>query len=137
MGSATLAGPWHCQAYLIEMHSDPANSHQSDRLPLSSLINLISTQICSTSAHASMDNILRTLPAQFTRWAETAKFIVNLEAYFTAHVDRKTATTFAELPCAPDHLDREAVDKCRAIATMLAIARTHKCKSAIHAPDAL
>nr|VWO96412.1 Zn(2)-C6 fungal-type domain-containing protein [Ganoderma boninense] len=54
------------------------------------------------------------------RRSETAAFIVDLEAYFSVSLGDNV---FAELPSPPDHLDRETVEECRTITSMLAVAR--------------
>ena len=76
-----------------------------------------------------MDALLEALPAQFLRRAETARFIVDLEMHFGYAMGDTLATSFPELPPAPDHLDRSAVEECRAIAGMLALARRNQCES--------
>ena len=69
------------------------------------------------------------LPPQFMNRAATAQFIVDLEVYFTLQMAGSHRKAFAELPAPPDHLDRPAVEDCRAIAAMLALARKNICKS--------
>ena len=69
------------------------------------------------------------LPAQLIRRAATAQFIVNLEVYFTLQMAEPQRKTFAELPVPPDHLDRPAVEECRAITAMMSLARKKICKS--------
>uniref|UniRef100_A0A5K1K6H8 Cell surface hydrophobicity-associated protein n=1 Tax=Ganoderma boninense TaxID=34458 RepID=A0A5K1K6H8_9APHY len=69
------------------------------------------------------------LPSQLLRRAATAEFIVNLELYFSEHTlaqGYNAKPMFASLPVPPDHLDREAVEECRAIASMLTLARKNK-----------
>ena len=76
-----------------------------------------------------MATIPLSLPPQFLQRAATAKFIVELEVYFTLHLGSPHRMAFAQLPVPPDHLDRPAVEDCRAIAAMLALARKNICKS--------
>ena len=84
-----------------------------------------------------MDQFPNTLPPQFVRRAATARFIVQLESYFSRHlffqdvVGPLAKSHFASLPVPPEHLDREAVDECRAIASMLSLARENKCESCV------
>ena len=82
-----------------------------------------------------MDNFPNSLPPQFIRRAATAQFIVQLERYFSRHlyfrdvVGPLAKSHFASLPIPLEHLDREAVDECHIIASMLALARENKCES--------
>lgn len=77
----------------------------------------------------SMAAVALPLPAQLVRRAATAQFIVNLEVYFTLQFAEPHRQKLAELPQSPDHLDRPAVEDCRAIAAMLSLARQNICKS--------
>ena len=84
-----------------------------------------------------MDKFPNTLPPQFIRRAATAQFIVQLESYFSRHlyfqdvVGPLAKSHFASLPVPPEHLDRDTVDECRAIASMLALAQENKCESCV------
>ena len=79
-----------------------------------------------------MDLITNPLPPQFIRRAATAKFIVDLEVYFYQRdLARKVGgdgPMFGDIPAPPEHLSRETVEECRAIASMLTLARAQKCK---------
>lgn len=79
-----------------------------------------------------MDSLTNTLPAQFLRRAATAKFIVDLEFYFASLADQLgghgAEAGIAKRPAPPDHLALEAVEECRAIASMLTLARKNKCE---------
>ena len=111
---------------------------QSGRLRISNLIRLIFSLIfwrinlLAFSVSLSMDLITNPLPPQFVRRAATARFIVDLELYFSKHdlasEVRGHGPKFAGLPAPPDHLSREAVEECWAIASMLTLARTNKCE---------
>ncbi|PIL26691.1 hypothetical protein GSI_11218 [Ganoderma sinense ZZ0214-1] len=70
-----------------------------------------------------MQSVAHNVPRQFDHRAATAHFMVCLEAYFSDILRGETALGFPDMPLPPDHLDREAVDDCRSIATTVALAR--------------
>nr|VWP01791.1 Cytochrome P450 monooxygenase AKT7 (EC (AK-toxin biosynthesis protein 7) [Ganoderma boninense] len=70
-----------------------------------------------------MDTNTDALPLQLVRRAATATFMVELEAYFTAVLDGKLTRGIADTPIPPDHLERAAVEDCRTISAMVALAR--------------
>ena len=74
--------------------------------------------------------IAHALPPQFARRAATARYIVELEAYYTKIITSAVRNTIADMPLPPDHLDGLAVEDCRAISAKVAIARQTICKSA-------
>ena len=82
-----------------------------------------------------MDLLTNTLPPQFLRRASTATFIVNLELYFYKYDSlagevggHGAKPVFGKPPAPPDHLAHEVVEECRAIASMLTLARRNKCE---------
>ena len=82
-----------------------------------------------------MDSLTNSMPPQFLRRAATAKFIVDLDIYFYKHdslagevAGHGAKAVSVKRPAPPDHLAPEAVEECRAIASMLSLARTNKCE---------
>ena len=79
-----------------------------------------------------MADILFRMPEQFRRCAATASFIVELYEYYYENgpdVNALRGKIFGELPVPPDHLDLEAVQDCKVIASALVRAAMNKCES--------